>query len=128
ASTVSMKDLFSRTVFYKVGHHGSHNATLREDGLELMGGDLVAMIPADEQMAAAQGRKGPDGKPQGWSMPFPALLTRLETKTHGRVIRLDSGVPVQRGPELSQLEWNSFTKAIDEPADKLYIDYTIIDE
>ena len=27
-------DLLHRTIFYKVGHHGSHNATLRERGLE----------------------------------------------------------------------------------------------
>src|SRR5262245_27657692 len=27
-------DLLRRTIFYKVGHHGSHNATLRQKGLE----------------------------------------------------------------------------------------------
>ena len=34
--TVTATDLLKRTVFYKVGHHGSHNATLREHGLELI--------------------------------------------------------------------------------------------
>ena len=33
---VTGPDLLARTVYYKVGHHGSHNATLREQGLELM--------------------------------------------------------------------------------------------
>src|SRR5262249_28388211 len=33
---VSAADLLSRAVLYKVGHHCSHNATLRQKGLELM--------------------------------------------------------------------------------------------
>ena len=33
---VTVADLMSRTVLYKVGHHASHNATLRDKGLELM--------------------------------------------------------------------------------------------
>lgn len=31
---VLIDDLLKRTVFYKVGHHGSHNATLRKSGLK----------------------------------------------------------------------------------------------
>ena len=34
---VDAKDLLERTVLYKVGHHGSHNATLKKGGLEIMG-------------------------------------------------------------------------------------------
>ena len=33
---VTAKDLLARTVFYKVGHHGSINATRKQGGLELM--------------------------------------------------------------------------------------------
>ena len=45
-------DLLARTIFYKVGHHGSRNATLREGGLELMTDpSLIAFIPTDEAMA-----------------------------------------------------------------------------
>src|SRR5437867_12940176 len=33
---VIARKLLERTVLYKVGHHGSHNATLREQGLERM--------------------------------------------------------------------------------------------
>jgi hypothetical protein len=29
-------ELLARTVVYKVGHHGSHNATLKAKGMELM--------------------------------------------------------------------------------------------
>ena len=32
AQTVTANDLLARTVLYKVGHHGSHNATLAEKG------------------------------------------------------------------------------------------------
>ena len=63
---VTSSALLARTVLYKVGHHASHNATLREKGLELMQSDeLVAMIPVDEEQAHAQGKKDPDtGKPR----------------------------------------------------------------
>ena len=60
---VKSDDLLARTVLYKVGHHGSHNATLREKGLELMAsGELAAMIPVNRVTA----------KKMDWLMPFPA--------------------------------------------------------
>jgi hypothetical protein len=78
-------DLLQRTVFYKVGHHASHNATGRKNGLELMNsGELVAMIPVDESVAKKQGKKG-------WKMPAKDLYTRLMEKTKGRIIRVDEG-------------------------------------
>ena len=83
-------DLLRRTALYKVGHHASHNATLREKGLELMARpDLVAMIPVDEAMA----HKPKGGNPDGWDMPFQPLLARLKEKTRGRVLRADAGAP-----------------------------------
>ena len=46
--TVTAADLLARTVFYKVGHHASHNATARAKGLELMTSpELTAFIPVD---------------------------------------------------------------------------------
>jgi len=84
-------DLLRRTVFYKVGHHASHNATLKKDGLELMTSDrLVAFIPLDRATAAAQGRKDPrTKKPMGWDMPAKPLLDALERKAKGRVVISD---------------------------------------
>ncbi len=39
-------------MLYKVGHHGSHNATLRAKGLELMQSSaLIALIPVDHNEA-----------------------------------------------------------------------------
>ncbi len=89
-------ELLSRTLIYKVGHHGSHNATLRRDpretsasdelgiryGLELMN-DIVAMIPVD--WAAAK-KKMPDP----WRMPHEPLYRRLREKARRRVLRSDS--------------------------------------
>ena len=101
---VTTLDLLRRTVLYKVGHHASHNATLRAKGLELMESpDLVALIPVDEEVARRQGVKG-------WDMPFPPLLRRLSEKTRGRVIRSDKGKPKQKHDLLSAAQWHSFDK------------------
>jgi hypothetical protein len=111
-------DLLRRTVLYKVGHHASHNATLRERGLEMMEQpDLVALIPVSEEQAAKMGQNG-------WAMPFPPLLARLEEKTRGRVLRADTGLPEDAG-ELSADEWHTFrAHAVEEPGG-LWIDYTV---
>ncbi len=79
--TVSARDLLARTIFYKVGHHGSHNATLKQNGLELMTSpDLAAFIPTNQA----------DAKKVGWGeMPFEPLLTDLEKRTSARVVRAD---------------------------------------
>jgi hypothetical protein len=79
---VKAADLLNRTVLYKVGHHGSHNATLREKGLEMMiSPGLVAMLPVDEKIA--------HDKKHWLRMPFQPLLERLGKKTEGRILRAD---------------------------------------
>ena len=77
--TVTGTDLLKRTVFYKVGHHGSHNATLRQQGLELMPHKLTAFIPVDHEMAV---KKRWDG------MPLPGLIDALHDKG-ATVVRID---------------------------------------
>jgi hypothetical protein len=89
-ATVEAKDLLARAVFYKVGHHASHNATLKGLGLELMTHPgLCAMIPVVEAEAR---RKGPNKKPvhPGWDMPYPDLYTELLAKTGKRLLRGDA--------------------------------------
>jgi len=118
ARTVSFSELIGRTAVYKVGHHGSHNATLREKGLERIDNrDLVALLPVDEAMA--HGKR--------WDMPFPPLFERLQQKTGGRIIRCDSGVPqkpaVAAGSVLTGQEWKKFQDAV-KTADR-YVDYYI---
>jgi hypothetical protein len=72
--------LLARTVFYKVGHHGSHNATLRAQGLELMTALRTAAIPVDHEMAL---------KKRWGQMPLEALTLALDKATGGRVLRSD---------------------------------------
>lgn len=89
--TITAAGLLERTVFYKVGHHASHNATARKHGLELMTSEeLVAMIPVDEEVAKKQGKKG-------WKMPAEDLYKRLQEKTRSRIIRLDKGSLLAQG-------------------------------
>jgi len=100
-------DLLARTVFYKVGHHGSHNATLSQKGLELMTRDeLIAMIPVDHAMAV---------KKRWGKMPLPELVDRLNEKAHGRVLRIDDAAttPAQlqaaRPAAITAQDWAAFT-------------------
>lgn len=80
--TVRGKELLRRTTFYKVGHHGSHNATAKS-GLELMGQrGLTAFIPLDEGVA----------RRKHWPMPARKLFERLEEKTRGRIVKSDEDV------------------------------------
>jgi hypothetical protein len=81
---VTGPDLLRRTVLYKTGHHGSHNATLQEKGLEQMDTLEIALIPVDHDMALKK----------GWGrIPLDTLEKRLDEKTNGRVLRLDKPVP-----------------------------------
>lgn len=80
APRVTGPDLLKRTVFYKVGHHGSHNATLKDHGLEQMTALKAAIIPVDEQEAL---------KKRWGRMPLPDLIAALETKAPGMVFRTD---------------------------------------
>lgn len=92
AQPLQALDLVRRTVFYKVGHHASHNATLKKGGLELMESDrLVAFIPLDRATAAAQGRKDPaTGQPKGWDMPAGPLYEALKQRAADRVVISDA--------------------------------------
>jgi hypothetical protein len=74
-------ELLARTVFYKVGHHGSHNATLKAQGLELMKALRTAVIPVDHEMAL---------KKRWGRMPLEALTQALDKATNGRVLRSDA--------------------------------------
>lgn len=84
-----MEDLLSRVVFYKVGHHASHNATIRTKGLEAMTrSDLVAYIPVS--VPVAQDRMG------YCPMPFYPVVRALHRKTRGRTF-LPNGQAVKIG-------------------------------
>ena len=81
-------DLLARTVFYKVGHHGSHNATLREKGLEMMTKLRIAVIPVDQKVAI---------KMRWGAMPLESLVAALSRQTernNGQTLRTD--IPPKR--------------------------------
>jgi hypothetical protein len=116
--TVTIDDLLASTVLYKVGHHGSHNATLRCKGLEKMSHpNLVAMIPVHRQTA----------EDQSWAFPYPPLWKRLREKARGRVMLADAKdvdeVVADAEKVLSQDETKSFRNAIEFT--ELYIQYRI---
>ena len=80
-------DLLARAVFYKVGHHASHNATAKGKGLEMMtqSNELVAFIPVDRAVALGRHPK------KSWRMPARALYRALLEHCQGRVVRSDLG-------------------------------------
>ncbi|MGY3396006.1 beta-lactamase superfamily II metal-dependent hydrolase [Bradyrhizobium sp. USDA 3311] len=132
-AAIDIQKLLAATVLYKVGHHASHNATLRANGLELMTHpDLVAMIPVREEFAR---------KTKHWNMPFPSLLARLLERTKGRVLRADKSLDdlhadrdhrQDKPGELSRDDWESFfarvsagPKSAHSDAAPLYVEYSI---
>jgi len=116
---VTGPDLLKRTVFYKVGHHGSHNATLRDLGLEQMiSGDLVAFVPVFKAQAE---------KNRWHAMPFQPLVKRLREKTGGRLVMSDPQINVPAGEDLSALteaQGNDFVARLKVGPDNSYYEYT----
>ena len=117
----TVPDLLARTIFYKVGHHGSHNATLKEKGLELMTRDgLIAMIPVDHAMAV---------KKRWGKMPLPELVDRLNEKTNCRVLRIDDATQTHadlvaaQPKSVSAADWKTFTDRV--ATKELYFEVTI---
>lgn len=122
--TVNCRDLLGRTVLYKVGHHGSHNATLKAEGTEkaanlgwMAEGDyareFTAMITAVRPWAETQ---------NGWDHPLKAIKDALLAKSSGRVFQTDTDVD-KMTPIGSQAEWNAFLSRV--KGERLYIDYTV---
>jgi hypothetical protein len=88
---VKTDDLLARTVFYKVGHHASHNATLVPAFENMINPNLVALIPVH--------KKDPNiTKPNGWKMPAKNLLKHLIGKTSNRVLQMDGKNPASCDP------------------------------
>lgn len=80
AGKPNIEELFSRAVFYKVGHHGSHNATLKAKGVERMPADgrMTAFVPVSVEVARQL---------KNWCrMPLDTMLDALSMRTHGKVV------------------------------------------
>lgn len=76
------EDMLSRTVFFKVAHHLSHNGTAERLGMDMMTHpDLVSMATLDYDIISPTW-KG--------TMPNRALLKSLVSKTKGRLIVMNN--------------------------------------
>jgi hypothetical protein len=114
--TITAEDLLNKTALYKVSHHGSHNATVKDKGLELMTHpDLVAMIPEKENSYNG--------------ILYQPLMDRLQKLCKGRIlVSADISFPPEnlvnnRPAELSAAEWKSFKE--DLTVHRLYVEYTV---
>ncbi len=126
---LSVRDLLARTVFYKTGHHGSHNATLKGQpdsdyaNLSWLGqGDLadefVAFIPANEPWA---------DKVKDWKHPLKSIRTALMEKASGRVFQSDVAFSAMARQGGSASDWTRFKKNAKGSGGKLYFEYWIED-
>ncbi len=125
------RDLLGRCVLYKVGHHGSHNATLNgteTDDYANIGWmargtfakEFTAMIPANTEWAL--------GKSQPWVHPLPQIEAALLEKADGRVFRSDrDSIEKADTSDLSDAEWEAF-KADRVVETDLYFEYEIEDK
>lgn len=112
---VTGPDLLNRTVFYKVGHHGSHNATLRAQGLEQMTSEnLTAFVPVFKEHAE---------KNRWHAMPFAPLVKRLKERTGGRLVFSDPKVPAPTLENLPAKARQAFEQKL--LIDALYYEYSI---
>lgn len=119
---VTSDDLLAATVVYKVGHHGSHNGTMKGEGLEKMTSrDLVALLPTDKDQAEAS----------GWdTIPKVELIERLMQRTQGRVLSTDHDVkaPDRNRPAAhssSRVAWKSWVDRVSEPEGTLCYDVEV---
>jgi hypothetical protein len=124
---VDVRELLSRTVLYKVGHHGSHNATL--DGsttsptpnLSWLGrgkyaDEFTAMIPAVRDWAMQPS--------VGWDHPLPSIKSALVEKCAGRVFQTDTDFAAMKMLAGSSLRsWKDFQERASGGA--LFFDYCI---
>ena len=116
------EELLKNTVFYKVGHHGSHNGTASISGLDwVKNKNLVAFMPLVQ-----------DKVPKEWggadNFPAKKLYGVLIEKTRGRLVRTDIGLiddprAVAERKKLSNRERTAFQKALGHGPN--YVEFTI---
>lgn len=122
--TVTARELLGRTSLYKVGHHGSHNATLHgeqsSDYANLgwfndNGGEFLALIPAVRDWAVNEAH---------WDHPLQSIKEAVAAKAGGRVLQTDTNVTAMKKPDdISSAEWDHFLSRVDDQ--RLYFDLQI---
>ncbi|MDB5006262.1 MAG: hypothetical protein JWP45_655 [Mucilaginibacter sp.] len=116
-----LNDLLARTVLYKVGHHGSHNATLPEYLEQMTHPELVAMIPVDSSDPNIMRLK------HGWKMPAVNLYSRLKSLTGGKILRMDCNYESDCGPAMTNAakKWGVLKENVRVDTGGLFVEYTI---
>lgn len=125
---VTTRDLLARTVLYKVGHHGSHNATLdgtkNDDWPNLHwmatgsehAREFTAMITAVRAWADTQ---------DGWDHPLKSIKDALLKKAGGRVFQTDTDFDDMEKPDrVSTADWKKFRARAS--GGRLYFDYDVL--
>lgn len=126
---VTTKDLLKRTVVYKVGHHGSHNATLAgtlDDNYPNLGwmaqgnyaSEFTCFITAHNEWARNTAK---------WNHPLPSIKKELLKKASGRVFQTDEDTP-RKPDHVSQCEWEEFMREDRVKCTDLYFELTVLDE
>ena len=125
---VTAKDLMSRAVLYKTGHHGSHNATLsgttkdKHPNLGWMGlgsaaSEFTAMITAVNKWAL-------EANDPPWVHPLPSIKKALYEKTQGRLFQTDQD-SLKKPNDVSAADWKRFTDRT--VVDDMYFDWQVLD-
>lgn len=129
---VTARELLSRVVLYKAGHHCSHNATLngRADddwpnlswmALGAAAREFAAMITAVRAWAELQ---------NGWDHPRKEIKDALLKKASGRLFQTDTALSAMKqefaavSPDgAATADWSDFDRRVTEH--RLYFDYRI---
>lgn len=125
-----VRDLLARTVLYKVGHHGSHNATLNgttETDYPCLAwmahgkyaSEFTAMITAVNEWAMKV-------RPKPWVHPLPSIKAALHEKAEGRVFQIDTPT-VDKPNGVSAAEWKDFEDRVHIDPGKLFFEYEVHD-
>jgi hypothetical protein len=125
---LTARDILSRAVLYKVGHHGSHNATLSGSttddyanlawmGLGDAANEFTAMITAVNEWAETK-------NDPPWIHPLPSIKTALLKKAQGRVFQTDENKPTKPSA-VSAGEWKRFTDRC--TFEGVYFDWSVKD-
>ena len=116
-----IRNMLQNTVLYKVGHHASHNASLKEAVEDMTHEELVALIPVDRT-------DGNIKKPNGWKMPAKNLYKKLKSAAKNRVPVMDKGYDEDCRPEDKNTGWQELNTAeLEYNPRKYYISLNIED-
>ena len=120
ATTVKIQNLLERAVLYKVGHHGSENASFRQYVDLMTQAQMIAMLPVNEKDAHAN----------RWNnMPWRPLVKHLKGEDSPDspvriLVKMDES-PTQKPKGMSERAWQKFGKQYEE--DRFYLQYTVTD-